>query len=399
MKILEMPMKVCSPVVLSALVVLGHGCALQAQDKVKPKAPAPAAAPAAAPAPAAATVPPKAKESLEARFARQNFKQVLDAVNDAWFGKAYAGVNAVDLQGSMVINLSAAAMNAKVEELGQGAVQGGLSKGATVNLKLKGTYFANADFRTELTGEFGNLLYYRVGNKGFLYSKEQNAWTSRIDPPPADAPTSFLGWFRQCVNDIQTVYVDGSTFKASLGKDSGSATQTLVFATATGPYDPKKREQSMAESLGFWKRGRLEVVYDKTSKMPNQMNYSNESQGIFTHMSFSYGADNRLNAVTIANQSKGMEGPASLTLGYDPAGLINHLTGQMSFKQGTMRFDLDLAFAKGRKVSSIVTVPPPTATKKGREELETLLLVNLAGKVLDLQRNGFNLRSVTLTNK
>jgi len=34
-----------------------------------------------------------------------------------------------------------------------------------------------------------------------------------------------------------------------------------------------------------------------------------------------------------------------------------------------------------------------------REEMETLLLVNLAGKVMDLQRAGFNLRSVTLGNK
>jgi hypothetical protein len=155
----------------------------------------------------------------------------------------------------------------------------------------------------------------------------------------------------------------------------------------------------MAESLGFWKRGKLEVVFDKASKLPQQMNYSNESQGVFTHMTFSYNPDKKLNNVTIANQSKGMEGPASLTLGYDGAGLINHLEGEMGFPQGTMRFDLGMAFAKGRKSSSIVTVPPPTATKKGREEMETLLLVNLAGKVLDLQRGGFNLRSVTLANK
>ena len=384
-------MKFCSSAVFSTLILLSLGNAAQAQTAgpVKPKKPI------GAPAPTG-----KAKESLEAQFARQNFKQVLDAVNDSWFGKPYAGVNAVDLQGSMVINLTANAMNAKVDQLGQGAVKGGLSQGATVNLKLKGTYFANADFRTELNGEFGNLLYYRVGNRGFLYSKEQNAWTSRVDPAPPDAPASFLGWFRQCLNEIQAVYVDGSTFKASLGKESGAGGfQTLTFATPTGPYDPKKREQSMAESLGFWKRGKLEVMYDKANHLPQQMNFSNDAQGIFTHMTFSYNPGGKLNNVTIANQSKGMEGPASLTMGYDPAGLINHLTGQMGFSQGTMRFDLDLAFAKGRKTSSIVTVPPPTATKKGREEMETLLLVNLAGKVMDLQRAGFNLRSVTLGNK
>jgi len=381
MNTLETHMKVCFTAVLSALVLCSFGAPAQAQ--ATPKKPA--------------ALTGKAKESLEAQFARQNFKQVLDAVNDSWFGKPYAGVNAVDLQGTMAINLSAAAMNAKVDQLGQGAVKGGLSQGANVDLKLKGTYFANADFRTELTGAFGNLLYYRVGNKGFLYSKEQNAWTSRVDLPPADAPTSFLGWFRQCVNDIQKVYVDGSTFKATLGKAEGNL-QTLTFATPTGPYDPKKREQSMAESLGFWKRGKLEVVFDKSNHLPQQMNFSNEGQGIFTRMTFSYNPGGKLNNVTIANQSKGMEGPASISLGYDGAGLINHLTGQMGFSQGTMRFDLDLAFAKGRKTSSIVTVPPPTATKKGREEMETLLLVNLAGKVLDLQKSGFNLRSVTLAN-
>jgi len=384
---LEMPMKASSVAVLSALVLLGPGASLQAQAPAKTKKPA-----------ASAAVSPKAKDSLEAQFARQNFKQVLDAVNDAWFGKAYANVNAVDLEGTLGVNLTAAAMNAKVDQLGQGAVKGGLSQGANVNLKLKGTYFANADFRTELTGDFGNLLYYRVGNKGFLYSKEQNAWTSRVDLPPADAPTSFLGWFRQCVNDIQKVYVDGSSFKATLGKGSDGNLQTLTFATPTGPYDPKKREQSMAESLGFWKRGKLEVVFNKANHLPQQMNYSNEGQGIFTRMTFSYTDGGKLNNVTIANQSKGMEGPASLTLAYDGGGLINHLSGQMGFNQGTLRFDLGLNFVKGRKVSSIVTVPPPTATKKGRQEMETLLLVNLASKVLDLQRSGFNLRSVTLAN-
>jgi hypothetical protein len=184
-----MSMKFCSSAVFSTLIILSLGKAAQAQTAgpVKPKKPASASVPTG-----------KAKESLEAQFARQNFKQVLDAVNDSWFGKPYAGVNAVDLQGSMVINLTANAMNAKVDQLGQGAVKGGLSQGATVNVKLKGTYFANADFRTELNGEFGNLLYYRVGNRGFLYSKEQNAWTSRVDPAPAvhqRDPDRLCGWF------------------------------------------------------------------------------------------------------------------------------------------------------------------------------------------------------------
>ena len=346
----------------------------------------------------------KGAESLESTQARQNFKQVLNAINDAWFGKHYAGVNAVDLHGTMAINLTAAALKAKVEQVGQGAVKGEVTKGATVNCTVKGTYFANSDFRTELSGDFGNLLSYRVGTRGFLYSKEQNAWTSKVERGPLDAPASYLGWFRQCLNDIQAVYVDGSTFKATMSPEAGvgdtqTQTRTLTFTSATGPYDTKKREQSMAESLGFWKHGTLKVVFDTTKHLPTQMNYSNEGQGIATNMTFSYGSDGKLSAVTIANQSQGMQGPASLAMTYDAKGLLNHLDGQMGFPQGEVRFDLGMTFAKGRKVSSIVSVPPPTATKKGREELETMLLVGLAGKALDLQRGGFNLRSVSLASR
>ena len=370
-------MKICTPALTACLLVLS-GTA-----HAETKAPAPKNS-------------PKAKESIEASFARQNLDQVLDAVNAGWFGKAYQNIRSVDLEGTLVINFTAAAANAKVDQLGQGAVKGGLSKGGSVNAALKGTYFANADFRTELKGDFGSLLYYRSGNKGFLYSKEMNAYTTKIDPPPADAPVSFLGWFSQCVNEIRDVYVKGTMFHAGMGSTDGNGNQIITFHAPTGTYDPKKREQSMAESLGFWKRGKLEVGFDKTTKLPQHMAYTNEAQGINSRMTFSY-SNGRPTSVTIENQSRGMEGPASLTLAYNEAGRIDRLSGQMGFPMGTMKFDLSLTWSGDKKPSA--TAPPLGATKKGGEEMETMLLINLAGKALDLQKGGFNLRSVTLTSK
>ena len=380
-------MKICASVFCSALVLVlcQQGTPASAQAAGNTKKPAATSA--------------KVKESAESQFARQNFKEVLNAVDAAWFGKTYQGVTSVDLNGTLNINLSAAAMNAKAEAMGQGAVKGNLTKGANVSVRLKTTYFANADFRTEFSGEFGDMLYYRSGNRGFLYSKDQNAYTTRVDPPPSDAPVSFLGWFRQCINDIETVYVNGSSFKAALGREAaGGSAQTLIFSSPTPKYDPKKREQSVAESLGFWKRGKLEVVFDKTTKLPQSMNFTNDSQGVATQMTFSYQNGGKLHSVEIANQSKGMEGPASLQISYGGDGTMTHLAGDMGFSQGRLKFDLDLAWSKTKKPGSIVTIPPMGATKKGREEMETMLLVNLAGKVLDLQHSGFNLRSVTLSN-
>jgi hypothetical protein len=351
--------------------------------------------------PAKATTAPKPeppKNSVEAQAARQGFKTCLDVVNNAWFGKAYQGINALDLQGSLGITLSAATLNAKTSEATQGQVKTGFAKEGRVNLELRGTYFATGDFKTEMKGDFGNLIYYRLGRRGFLYSKEQNAYTTRVDPPPTDAPLSFMAWFRQVLNDIQTAYVDSGGFQASLGKTEGTK-KTFVFNAPTGPYDPKKREQGLSESLGFWKRGRMELTIDTATNLPQFMEYSNEQQGIRTGMSFAYGVGNKLQTVNITNQSRGMEGPGNLQIAYSGDGLMNQVSGQLSSEKAKVNFNMSLTWAKGRKTSSIMTVPPPGATKKGLEEFETMLLVNLGGQLLDLQRNGLNLRSVKLTGK
>ena len=377
-------MKICSSVFFSTLVLLSQSL------------PAAAQTPGAAKKPATATKSAP-KESLEAHFARQNFKEVLDAVDAAWFGKAYQGYSSVELKGNLGIVLSAEAVNAKINQLGEGAVKGGLTKGGNVSLGLTTTYLANSDFHTELTGDFGNLTYHRSGPNGFLASRDQNAYTTRIDPAPSDAPLFFQAWFRQCINELQAVYVDGTSFKATLGKDNaGGGLQTLTFVSPTGAYDPKKREQSLAESLGFWKRGKLEVVFDKVSKLPQQMNYSNDGQGVYTHMTFAYLPGGKVSLVTIDNQSKGMEGPAHLQMGYGENGLMSHLAGEMGFAQGHLHFDLDLVWGKIRKLKG--AAPSPLAKKKDREELESLLLMGMAKNIMNLQTSGFNLRSVKITN-
>jgi hypothetical protein len=343
-----------------------------------------------------------AKESPEAQAARQTLQIVLNSINDNWFGKAYQDINAVDIQGSLSIQVSAAALNAKVDQLSQGALKGGIAQNGKATLQVKSTYFANADFKTEMTGSFGNLLYTRVGNRGFLYSQTQNAYTTRVEPGPSDAPLSYLGWFRSMLNDIKAVYVDGPVFKASFGKEEsvgGKSLQTLVFSAPTSVYDPKKREQSLADSMGFWKRGRLAVQVDKTTRLPQRMNFTNDGQGIRTQMDFTYDDKGHPLSINISNQSRGMEGPGFLKVGYGANGLMSSVSGELNGQDKKVGFDLNLAWAKGKKTSSIQSVPPPTASKRSSEDLEIALLTGLAQNILELQRVGLNLRSVSLAAK
>jgi len=354
---------------------------------------------AAQPKPASKAAP--AKPTPESEAARAALRQTLEAVDAGWFGQPYQGVSSVELQGTLGIALSGAAVNQKVDSLSEGQVKGN-SQGGAANLRVKSTYFANGDFKTDLAGDFGNLLYTRRGNRGFLYSKEQNAYTTKVDLPPSDAPTTFLAWFRQTLNDIKAVYIDAPTFKASLGGEEtmeGRAVQRLIFNAPTAGWDAKKREQSMAQSLGFWKRGKLDVLVDKTTKQPLRLDFRNEEQGVQTRMDFSYGSGGRLQSVNISNSSRGFEGPGWLRVGYGGDGRMANVAGELASQDKKVSFAMDLAWSRTRTAADIAAIPPAGATKRGPVEMETQLLVGLAAKIFDLQRAGLNLRAVAVGGK
>ena len=340
------------------------------------------------------------KDSLESQSVRDSFSQVLDAVSNTWFGAAYKDIKYVDLDGTLRVTLSATAINAKVDELAQGQAKGNAVKDGKASIQLKSTYFANTDFRSEMKGDFGSLLYTRVGEKGFLYSKEQNAYTTRVDLAPSDAPVTFMGWFQQVMNDIKAVYTKGTSFKATFGKEisvGGRSLQTVTFHAPTSAYDVKRREQALAETLGFWKHGRLDVAFDKATRLPYQMDFTNDQQGIRTRLEFIYDTQNKIQVVTLANSSRGFEGHGTLRVTYGPDGLPATINGELNSAQKKIAFDLNTSWNKGHK--AIASVPPPSATKKGREELETMLLVGAAGNIMELQRNGLNFRAFALAGK
>ena len=273
-------------------------------------------------------------------------------------------------------------------------VKGGATKSGNANVNIKTTYFANGDFKTDFTGDLGNGIWTRVGNKGFLYSKELNAYTTRVDPGPADAPLSYMGWFREVIIDIRKVYAESSAFTATLGKEEaqgGETLQTLTFNAPTGAYDPKKREQNLSETLGFWKRGRMDLTFEKTSKLPRKLNYTNEANGIRTSFDFHYNNKSKLQSIDIANHSKGFDGPGGLRVSYDANGLMKTIAGELNSQQKKVTFDMNLNWTKDLKSSQIAALPPAGAKKMGGDEQETLMLVGVAGNVMDLQRAGWNI--------
>lgn len=346
----------------------------------------------------AAKETPKAN-APEVKFAKDTLSTVLDAVNADWFGQPYQNVTAVKIEGSVNAVLSASAINAKIAANTAGQIKGGATKSGNAHVNVNTTYFANGDFKTDFSGDLGNGIWTRVGNKGFLYSKELNAYTTRVDPGPADAPVSYMGWFREVLIDIRKVYAESSAFTATLGKEEvsgGETLQTLTFNAPTGPYDPKKREQNLSDTLGFWKRGRMDLTFEKKSKMPRKLNYTNEANGIRTSFDFTY-SKGKLQSIDIANHSKGFDGPGGVRITYDANGLMKTIAGELNSQQRKIVFDLSLSWTKDLKSSQIAALPPAGAKKMGGDEQETMMLVGVAGNVMDLQRAGWNIMAPKIT--
>ena len=138
---------------------------------------------------------------------------------------------------------------------------------------------------------------------------------------------------------------------------------------------------------------------DKATRQPQRLDFRNDEQGVHTRMEFSYGQNNRIASVNVNNSSRGFEGPGWLRIGYAGDGLMSNVAGELTSQSKRVSFAMDLTWSKNRKPTDIAALPPAGATKRGREELETQMLVALAGKIFDLQRAGLNLRSVAIGGK
>ena len=78
---------------------------------------------------------------------------------------------------------------------------------------------------------------------------------------------------------------------------------------------------------------------------------------------------------------------------------MSNVAGELASQDKKISFAMDLSWSKSRTAADIAAIPPAGATKRGREEMETQLVVGLAGKIFDLQRAGLNLRSVAISGK
>jgi hypothetical protein len=356
------------------------------------------AAQAQQPKPAVPQAAEQKKDVSEQEQVRKAFEQVLNTVSETWFGSPYLQTKAMEINGTLVLAIKGGALDAKIEQIAKVPVKGAGVASGQAQMTLKGTYFANGDHHYEVEGDLGRLSFQRQGDKGYWCIKDEGIYTMSIDSMPKDAPTTYMGWFASLMSDIKEVYVKGSTFKASWGKDAavqGKTARTVVFHAPTAAYDPKKREQAASDTFSFWKKGHMEVAYEESTKRPLRMEYSNAAQGVEATMSFVYDAAGKIKQIDISNRSKQWEGPGHISATYGD-GRLSRVSGELTGSTHKIIFNIETKWSSDKNAASIM-VPPPNGERKGREEMELRFAMRFAGNIGALQRSGFNVMAPKVT--
>ncbi|MBK9794888.1 MAG: hypothetical protein IPP58_00020 [Holophagaceae bacterium] len=220
-----------------------------------------------------------------------------------------------------------------------------------------------------------------------------------MDLPPSDAPTTFLAWFRQTLNDIKAVSHRRPHLQGQPGGEEtmeGRAVQRLLFNAPTAGWDAKKRSRAWPRAWASGSAASWKSWWTRPPATPLRLDFRNDEQGVQTRMDFSYGSGGRLQSVNISNSSRGFEGPGWLRVGYGGDGRMANVAGELASQDKKVSFAMDLAWSKTPHRRRYRRHPPAGATKRGPVEMETQLLVGLAAKIFDLQRAGLNLRAVAV---
>jgi len=356
----------------------------------KPAAPKPTTQQASKPAPPQAAAPKPATDAADKEDLRETFSSLLNKVNENWFGLAYKDIKAMEIHGTVALAIKGGALDTKIEQLTQGAVKSPGIAGGQALFKLDGTYFANGDHLYNMTGDLGQMRFQRIREKGYWFIKDQGVYTTSVDSVPIDQPDSYMGWFASLMDDIRNVYVKGSTFKVSKGKEGKAGQKTIVFDAPTAAYDPKKREQAASDTFSFWKKGHMEVTYDEAAMRPLRMDYYNVAQGVEASMTFSYDPHGKIKIIDVSNRSKQWEGPGHITASYGGDGRLSHVSGELSGPTHKILFNATTTWSAQKEQSALQSAIPMGATKLGREDLELRMAMMFAGNIGELQRAGFN---------
>lgn len=318
----------------------------------------------------------------------QVLRQMVDAMEHRWVVAAYGQARSIFVTAAIDFDLPGAGKNAK-----------SAAPIRSVHLDLTGQAAPDGRYRYKIEGDFGDLEIARDHRRSLTVSHDYRAFSDQ--PMMARLPTANLASFRSYAlkiwRDFKAPLFDSGIYRVAYG---GSANFEGRLIHVIRVFKPPKRTTHQQGPIPiqrmwtFWRDGAYEIWVFQDTLMPAAVFFTGVEDNVFANLRFSYDQEAMPVRIDIENNSPGFEGRGSIVFHFDRDQVLKEMRLDFSSDQGhDVRLDARVGFASIDPEDDLRLIPPFGYQKVNQEHLKLLVSTQLAGSLLNLKKNGINLRN------
>jgi len=299
-----------------------------------------------------------------------------------WLVAGYQQAGSVEIRGNLDVELPA----------GQNQ-----RSAARFSVEVDGIYNPNGTYIYKVQGDLGDLELVRNRKRQLTISHDFKSFS---DTPQRarSSQANFLNFQTYLLSKMVPFkhrILESGYYRYAYG-GSGNYQGRLVHVVRVFEPAVKQRPKSgpipIKKLWTFWHSGGYEIWIYEDTFMPAVVFYTNVADRIFANFSIDYDRQGFPYRLALNNNSAGFEGTGQIDMVFDEQGLIKGLRMQVDSNKGhALLFDGNLSFAS--EAGEPRALPPFGYKKVNRDHLKLLITTQVAGGLLQLKKNGVNIKN------
>jgi hypothetical protein len=313
------------------------------------------------------------------------FSQCLNTIQKKWIVQAYSQAHAADLDVSLNFTIVPPRGTAKMDPM-------------NFDVDLNGTALPNGLYHLNIQGELGDMELTRNVQRQLLVYQAGKAFSDQILPRHENANLkSYRSYALRYLGRVGKQVMSGGGYRLKYvgsGNFKGQLIDRISISKPPRRHRNKKQPVQMNRIWTFWQDGKYEVWVYQASHLPAAIFYSNPNDHIYANIEIQYKDGILPSAFFLQNNSSGFEGSSDIQLSYADNRTLQRIFFKMHSSEGhDVSFDAFLGFKSVVNTEDLRGLPPIGFRKMNPDHLKLLIMVQVAGNLLNLQKHGLHLKN------
>lgn len=311
------------------------------------------------------------------------------AVQSQFIGPGYAQSGLLNVRGNVDLDMPVNAIDARAAS----------DERVDFSIYVDGAAAPNGHYRYDIEGGLGDLFVARNSRSKFTVS---HAFKSFSDQPIRARSenaglTSFQSLAYRKLAQVRNQILDSGQYRFTYGGTGyygGRIVHIVRIFKPSQTRSTSKAPMPINKLWTFWHDGGYEVWIFADNFLPASIFYTNIDDNIYANLELDYDQSHMPQRISIQNNSIGFQGQGELLLDYREDRVLRGLRLSFDSEKGhSMRIDLNLEFNNATHADAFKVLPPFGYKKVNRDHLKLMLTTQIAGGLLQLKKNGVNLKN------